>query len=104
MNFISYIQQVALEIVFGVVLGVLVNSTVTRLENTLEMSKFSNIIIHLCVISVVLYIVKVYIATDMTSTWDGHNNFGIIFMFFFLGTQSNIVDWLEEINRHHASI
>jgi predicted PurR-regulated permease PerM len=96
-SFISYGTGILLDIVLGILLGIFVNTVVDFFAKTFNMPFYAAIILQILFIICVLYLMKVD-SKYLYATWrGGRDNYGILFTAAFLGVQSNIVKFLEEI-------
>jgi F0F1-type ATP synthase assembly protein I len=96
-SFFSYATGILLDLVLGVLLGIFVNTVVDFFAKTFNMPFYVAIILQILFIICILYLMKVD-SKYLYTTWrGGRDNYGILFTAAFLGVQSNIVKFLEDI-------
>lgn len=95
-SFVKYSLQASADIILAVVLGIGVNVVADFFISQFNLSLYAGIILQIFLIIVVLYFMKV-ISNKLYSSWNGHSQYGIMFMVFFFATQKNVINFFRNI-------
>lgn len=95
-DYTEHIMEVILDIVLAIILGILVNIASNFLGKKIGMGFTGIIIIQIFLIANVLHFVKKYFGKNLHS-WQGKNDYGIVFVAIFLSVQKNLTQFLGDL-------
>lgn len=99
----SYAFEILADIFLGTILGFTVNTITDIISEKLHLSKYMKLILQLFFITVVLYVMKVD-SRYLYASWKGETNYGIIFTAIFIGSQRNVIKFMENIYKKEISV
>lgn len=90
----TYATSLSFDCILGIVLGLIVNKVANYIVDKLNLSSHVGMVLQLFLIINVLYLVKLN-SPHLHSTWHATNAYGIVFLAFFLGSQSNLSNYIS---------